>query len=81
MASDFSDLKVGDVVTRLLGGKLAMKMKVVQVSEDLITCDAADGFEGGWTFDRKTGAEEDADLQWGVRFGRTGSYLVKETVQ
>jgi beta-lactamase class D len=79
---DFSDLKVGDVITRMLGGKLPMRMEVVKVSEDLITCNSADdGFAGGWTFDRKTGVEEDADLQWGVRFGHTGSYLIKETVQ
>jgi hypothetical protein len=76
---DFSDLKVGDPIIRVLAG-MPMKMKVVQVSEDLITCDSADGFKGGWTFDRKTGVEEDADLQWGVRFGRTGSYLTKEEI-
>lgn len=74
-------LKVGDHVTRVLGG-LPMKMKVVEIKDGLIVCNAIqdDGkeFPGGWTFDAKTGVEEDADLGWGVKFGVTGSYLIDD---
>ncbi len=76
---DFYYLKVGDEVTRMLGGKLPMRMKVTAVDDRLITCESGDAF--GWTFDRKTGVEEDADLRWGVRFGQTGSYLVRDAIQ
>lgn len=70
--ADFSHLKIGDTVTRMLAGKLPQKMVVAEVNESLITCG------GGWTFDRATGVEEDEYLQWGVKFGRTGSYLVED---
>jgi hypothetical protein len=79
----FGYLKVGDTVTRMLGGSVAMRMQVTAVSDDLITCAAIDKesgklFYGDWTFDRNSGVEEDADLQWGIKFGHTGSYLVRE---
>jgi len=77
--ADFSHLKVGDLVYRSLGG-LKMLMEVVNVSDVLITCNTANGFKGGWTFDRTSGAEEDADLQWGVKFGVTGSYLTEDPI-
>jgi hypothetical protein len=85
---NFEHLKVGDHVTRLLGG-MPMPMIVTKVDGDLITCAAiitekdrqkfggAETFNGGWTFDRKTGAEEDHEIGWGVKFGHTGSYLVE----
>jgi len=68
----FRHLKVGDKVTRLLGGADGVKMglKVTEVTETTIVC-------GAWTFDTKTGAEIDDDLQWGPRYGGTGSFLVK----
>lgn len=80
--TDFSYLKPGDTITRLLGGKISMKMVVREVGDTLLTCDAIDKdsgklFRGGWTFDRKTGTEEDHELGWGVKFGVTGSFLVK----
>lgn len=81
---NFEHLKVGDQVTRLLAGKLPMKMQVTKVNSDTIECSAVkkDGslttFEG-WTFDRNSGVEEDADLKWGIKFGKTGSYLIPET--
>lgn len=65
----FRDLKVGDTVTRMLAGKIPMKVVITQVDDNLITC------AGGWTFDRNTGVEEDEYLEWGVKFGVTGSYL------
>ena len=70
--SDFSDLKEGDKVTRLLAGKVPMTMTVEKVEDNLLI------MKGGWMFDRKTGVEEDPDLNWGVKFGRTGSYLTRE---
>lgn len=66
----FKYLKVGDKVTRLLGGSVKMDLKVTEVTEKTIVC-------GAWTFDTKTGAEIDDDLQWGPQYGGTGSFLVK----
>lgn len=71
---DFFDVQVGDTVHRLLAGVVRMDLKVTTVTDDLILC----GDDGGWTFDRATGIEEDHELGWGVSFGITGSYLVKE---
>lgn len=68
----FEHIKVGDTVTRMLAGVIPMQLKVTSVTDTLIKC----GDEGGWWFDRKTGAEEDEELQWGVKFGATGSFLV-----
>lgn len=77
----FEFLKPGDKIKRMLGGK-PMQMIIIKVDENLITCDAITDsggvFRGGWTFDRRTGAEEDHELEWGVHFGKTGSYLILE---
>lgn len=74
----FNHLKPGDRVVRCMGG-LDMQMVVREIKSGLIVCDAvqADGsvFLGGWTFDPATGAEEDPDLEWGVKYGATGSFL------
>lgn len=78
--ANFEHLKPGDSVMRMLGGTLPMKMVVREVTDELIICDTFEGFRGGWTFDRKTGAEEDADLHWGVKYGITGSYLTEDPV-
>lgn len=61
-------MKVGDTVTRMLAGSLPMELKITELTDDLIIC-------GAWTFDRKTGAEIDEDLDWGPPPKRTGSYL------
>lgn len=68
----FRDLKVGDIVTRKLGGVVPMKLRITEVTDTLIIC-------GWWKFDRETGVEEDEDLGWGVAFGKTGSYLSEES--
>jgi len=74
---DFSDVKVGDIVIRLLAGTVAMKLNVVKVDDKLIYAVAPDGPQNDpWTFDRKCGLEEDEVLGWGIKFGATGSYLV-----
>lgn len=70
-AQDFSDLKEGDEVTRLLAGVVPMTMVVESVDDTLIH------MKGGWTFDRKTGFEEDEELGFGVKFGYTGSFLTR----
>jgi hypothetical protein len=64
----YQDLKVGDEVIRLLGGCLEVRLVVTEVTDTEIRC-------GDWSFCRKTGAEIDEDLQWGPKYGRTGSYL------
>ena len=68
--------KVGDEVTRMLAGVLPMKMVITKIENGLIHCDALD-FRGDWTFDELTGVEEDEELEWGVKFGASGSYLVE----
>lgn len=76
----FRDLRVGDRVTRVLGGA-PMVMEIVDVCEDVVVCAAVreDGslFRGDWTFCRDTGAEEDEELGWGRAHGVTGSFLVR----
>lgn len=71
---DFFDVAVGETVHRLFAGVVPMDLRVTTVTADLIIC----GDDGGWTFDRATGIEEDYELGWGVSFGTTGSFLVKE---
>ena len=82
-----SEVKPGDRVTRTIGPDKDpwMEMEVVSVDDKLITCKAVvkdketgeeqGFFNGGWTFDRATGAEEDEDLKWGVKYGATGSFI------
>lgn len=72
MFADFSDVKVGDTIHRMLAGKVHMALIVTEVTDTLIVAGM------GWSFDRKTGIEEDEDIGWGIKFGKTGSYLVKE---
>lgn len=64
----FRYVQVGDVVTRLLGGSIPMRLQVTDLDDELIHC-------GGWTFDRDSGFEVDEDLGWGLRYGITGSFL------
>lgn len=78
---DFTHLKEGDTVTRMLGGTVPMLMKVTRVEDIVVACTAysEDGereVDAEWTFDRRTGVEEDPYLRWGVAFGQTGSVLV-----
>lgn len=63
------ELKVGDEVTRMLAGVLPMKLHITKIENGLIHC-------GDWTFDEKTGVEEDQELGWGIRFGHSGSFLL-----
>src|SRR6267142_273415 len=77
-----SDLKVGDKVIRSIGqAPKSVKMTMVVKAKDdkMIVCSALqpNGSEvhGGWTFDLKTGAEEDEYLEWGVKYGATGSFI------
>ena len=63
----FQDIKVDDVVTRMLAGTVPVNLKVSEISENLIHC-------GPWTFSRQSGAEIDEELGWGEK--GTGSFLV-----
>lgn len=74
--ADFTHVKVGDTVTRMLSGTIPMQLRVTKVDDDLIHCGSEDFAVQGWTFDRQTGAEVDEDLKWGPKYGYTGSYLV-----
>lgn len=70
--ADFTHVKVGDTVTRLLAGKIPMRLRVTEVTDVKIIAGI------GWEFDRKTGAEIDDDLNWGPPPKVTGSFLVEQ---
>ena len=66
-------IKVGDKVTRMVaGGVPMMECTVSEIDDKFIHC-------GAWKFDKKTGAEVDEYLGWGVVDAdgtvRTGTYL------
>lgn len=71
------DVKVGDKLIRLLGGKLEIPVIVGEVTDDTIKVGSEDGiipWEEGWTFNRITGAEIDEELGWdGITV--TGSFI------
>jgi hypothetical protein len=70
-AHDWSKLKAGDMVIRMLAGTIPVPVKVEKVEHGVIY------MHGGWTFLVSTGAEVDGELGWdGIT--RTGSYLLKE---
>jgi hypothetical protein len=82
--SSFRDLKVGDRVERWLENEYWMDMKIIEIQDRVVKCDAINKNSGkrmgftpstGWTFDRDLGCEEDPYLGWGKSFGKTGSYL------
>lgn len=58
------ELKVGDVITRMLGG-IPMGLKVTAI-DDFIHC-------GPWKFSKRNGAEIDEELGWGEKM--TGSFI------
>jgi hypothetical protein len=65
------DVKVGDMVTRMLGDQVPMMlMKVSAVTDARIICAL-------WEFDRATGAEVDEDLDWGPPPKMTGTYIIE----
>jgi hypothetical protein len=76
----FHHLKIGDKVLRLLGGEVEMPLEVTQIKEKerIVVCGAPEMPGGFWEFDMQTGAEIDDDLQWGPKYGATGSFLVKK---
>jgi hypothetical protein len=65
---EFENLKVGDVVVRMLAGTIPMKLRVSEITDELI-------ISGAWQFDRATGAEVDEELGWGAPPLMTGSYI------
>lgn len=81
----FMHVKPGDRVLRLMAETAEMDLIVKQVGENLIwatleewlNLDPLDHPGNYWTFDRRTGVEEDPDLGWGLKYGVTGSRLVK----
>jgi hypothetical protein len=68
----FEYIKPGDVVTRMLAGAIPLTLKVTEVDDKLITCEA------GWQFERESGVEYDPYLHWGSEWGHTGSFLVEK---
>ena len=66
--TEFKNLKVGDVVTRMLGGTIPMRLSVSAITDRIITC-------SDWQFDKASGAEIDEELGWGPLPLMTGSYL------
>lgn len=74
------DVPVGEIVTRMLAGSVPMQLRISRVTETSLFCKPPDApdFPDEWEFDKATGAEIDDYLQWGPKFGRTGSFLKKE---
>lgn len=76
---DFSYLKPGDKVTRMLAGTVPMMVVVGLIEDGLIYCGSNDGYVKpdkveGWSFRIENGAEVDTDLGWdGIK--TTGSFL------
>ena len=75
MKFNLSEIKAGDIVLRLLAGKVPVKLKVTAVTDSIINCGGGDG----WNFSRLTGAEEDDYMEWGDQHGKTGSFLACPT--
>lgn len=75
--ADFSDVKEGDTVIRLMAEQVRREMKVDKVDAELIYVYCT-GPEDAWTFHRETGIEVDEELGWGPQFGMTGSRLIRE---
>jgi len=77
LKTSFTDVKEGDTVIRMLGGKIPMELIVGRVDDTFIYTKSPDGkvkLSEGWKFRRDNGAEVDADLGWdGIT--KTGSYL------
>ena len=48
-------LKIGDVVTRLLGGAIPMRLSVTDITNSRIIC-------GPWEFNKTSGVEIDEDI-------------------
>lgn len=71
----FEHIKPGDTVKRMLAGTIPMTMTVTKVENDMIYA-TVNGVPDAWTFDVKTGVEIDEGLQWGPKYGATGSFLV-----
>ena len=76
--TNFTHVKVGDIVTRMLAGVIPCKLKVTEVTDTLIISGTE---ECNWSFDRDTGAEVDEYLGWGIRddngvMSPTGSCLI-----
>lgn len=81
---DFTAAQAGDIVSRQMGesGPI-MKLRVIKVNTQMLYCGPVEMDDAAackaaliWTFDRKTGVEEDPGLGWGVAFGITGTNLV-----
>lgn len=78
------DIKVGDIVERLLAQKISMPMTVREIRDNCLICDPVEmpfWPQDYYTFDIDTGAEIDEYLEWGPQWGKTGSCLVRKIEQ
>jgi hypothetical protein len=75
--TDYSNLQVGDELTRSLAGVIDMQVIVGYIDDEKFKVGSEDGtvtWQEGWTFNKKTGLEIDEDLGWdGIK--TTGSYI------
>jgi len=76
---DCHDIRVGDVVVRMLAGEIPMELTVSAVRDDVFLC-AVPGLpvDEGWTFDRTTGMEVDDELMSGPRWGICISWIARQ---
>lgn len=72
--SDFKYVKEGDVVTRMVAGTTACRLKITSVDDEYLYSNVAINPENGdedpisgvpWAFSRDTGAEHDPSLDLG----------------
>lgn len=77
IAQDFSHLKEGDEVWRMLAGSIPMKMRVISIKDGIIYAEPTTygGFDV-WQFKQTTGLEVDPSLEWDGEKS-TGSFLTK----
>ena len=68
------EIKTGDTVTRMLGGKIPMKLNVTDIDDEFIYCGEKDI---GWKFYKDTLAEFDEYLGSTKEGGMTVSFLIR----
>lgn len=78
----FKEIKIGDELTRMLGGRVPIKVEVSRLTEEFIFVKPVDktnfkeieGVDIDWRFNRQTGMEVEPTIGWDGET-KSGSYL------
>jgi hypothetical protein len=79
---DFSNVKPGDILTRIFGsGFMESKMRVSAVDDKFIYCDKQNDLvlpagSEPWKFDKTYGVETDEEEGWGIAYSKVLSRIV-----